>query len=677
MRRIALAAVLVTSAATAKTDRATSEDESLVDAPIAVRATLDGTTARMVVDYRIETRDVPESPTTTLELTMPTGAVVTGATITQGGATHRMTLEAVDVVDKQFGDAFGADEASSPPSTWVAKIVLNSYIGPSYAVSVIIGAPIRTDVLVSLEVVAPTCFFRDKRYVRAPSDWQKAARTRPASPALLASCTEPNNTDGAESDAWIAFAAPQAARLPSGDRLAASTARLAITDDMHLARTELALAANLADVPRDLATVILVDESRSMSDQQRRSQREIVLGYLRAAPNSRVQVIAFSRHTRALLPAWTPASRASSRLERELASMTPRNGSNFDAGLAEAGRLLSTMTGTRRVLLITDEAMATRLSAKPDSFAGLVPSGTIINVAVTSSVGDVDADGVAILSRHDDAVLGRLAAVTTGFATQLGELDASRRVSVDAAMLVRPTSLDHIRATGLGWMDLDEGTRVNLGGETCSGSLAAGEACIWWTRGTKFAGPILLEGMLWNRRVVRLVRPLGDPGRTIARELVGTGTSLPHDEDPNTSGEAGTKMLSQRIDALAHAVTNSTSLFVRWGGDGPLIEGFGIGGFSGFGRSGSTDGIGHSGGFGHPTIPAVDLATQLRPLVAHCNLGTIKPVIKIELTFEEIVDVAVLMAATDATKRCLEEAVWDFIPTLPSLEPLRTETVVL
>ena len=86
MRRIALAAVLVTSAATAKTDRATSEDESLVDAPIAVRATLDGTTARMVVDYRIETRDVPESPTTTLELTMPTGAVVTGATIEKNSA---------------------------------------------------------------------------------------------------------------------------------------------------------------------------------------------------------------------------------------------------------------------------------------------------------------------------------------------------------------------------------------------------------------------------------------------------------------------------------------------------------------------------------------------------------------------------------------------------------------
>jgi|GEM_PF-2491849 len=676
MRRIALAAVLVTSAAAAKSDQAVGTDESQMDAPIAVRGTLDGTTARLVVDYRIETLGGPEVQTTALELTMPTGAVVTGATITQGGATHRMTLDATDVVDKQFGDAFG-DEGKIAPTTWVAKIALNTYLGPSYGVSVVIGAPIRTDVLLSLEVVAPTCFFRDKRYVRAPSDWRKAARTKQPSPALLESCTDPNTADGADSAAWIAFAAPQAARLPSGDRLVASTARLAITNDLHLARTELALAANLADVPRDLATVILVDESRSMSDAQRRSQREIVLGYLRAAPNSRVQVIAFSRHTRTLLPAWTTASRARPRLERDLASMAPRNGSNFDAGLAEAGRLLSAIKGTRRVLLITDEAMATRLSTKPDSFASLVPPGTIINVAVTSDFGDVDSDGVAILSRHDDAVLGRLAGVTTGFATQLGELDMSRRVSVDAAMLVRPTSLDHIRATGLGWMDLDFNTRENLGGDTCTGSLAAGEACIWWTRGTKFAGPILLEGMLWNRRVVRLVRPLGDPGRTIAREIVGTGTSLPHDEDPNTSDEAGTKMLSERIEALAHAVTSSTSLFARWGGDVPLTQGLGLGGFGGFGRSGTIDGIGHGGGRARPTIPAVDLAAQLRPLVGHCNLGTIKPVIKIELTFEEIVDVAVVMAANDATKRCLEEAVWDFIPVLPSLEPLRTETVVL
>ena len=151
MRRIALAAVLVTSAAAAKSDQAVGTDESQMDAPIAVRGTLDGTTARLVVDYRIETLGGPEVQTTALELTMPTGAVVTGATITQGGATHRMTLDEIVAVGEQFGDAFG-DEGKIAPTTWVAKIALNTYLGPSYGVSVVIGAPIRTDVLLSLEV---------------------------------------------------------------------------------------------------------------------------------------------------------------------------------------------------------------------------------------------------------------------------------------------------------------------------------------------------------------------------------------------------------------------------------------------------------------------------------------------------------------------------------------------
>lgn len=667
MRRIAFAALLVTSSALAKKIE-TADDAPAHDDPVAVRAKLDGTTARMVVDYRITTQ--AEAFFSQFEFPLPTGGVVVGATLTHGGSTHRMALDASDSVEKKFIDAF-SEAKHGPARTWVAKIDANSYGLRGYGVSLMIGGPKSTEVVVSLEITAPTCFFRDARYVQAPDGWEHVVRPAKVNDQLLVMCADTN--DGVDpSGTWMAFAAPEPARMASGERLFTQTARLAIDTGFHVARTELALAANIADVPRDLATVILVDESRSMSDQQRKAQREIVLGYLRAAPNSRVQVIAFSRRTHALLAGWTMAARAGSRVERELASMLPRNGSNFDLGLADAGRLLSAIKGTRRVVLITDDALASRLAETPERLASLVPAGTIINIAVVGAGGED-------LARNDEVRLARLAATTAGFSTSVGGLELDDRRDIDATMLVRPTSLDHLTVTGLGWSELEDTARRTLGGHTCASSLDAGESCVWWTRGTKFASTIQFEGLLWNRRVVRLVRPLGDLGHTIARELVGTNTTL-GDGDPDLDGD-GVTATSKRIDALAHAVTGSTSLFVRWGSSDPIPDAVIFGGMGGFGRSGTIGSISDIGRILTARSTSIDLTPQLRPLVASCGLGTTRAEIKLELTFQEIVDVDVTLGDTGthaATVRtCIEDAVWDFVPMLPSLEPSRTETIVL
>ncbi|MFN0253468.1 MAG: vWA domain-containing protein [Kofleriaceae bacterium] len=679
MCRIALAALLVTSAAAAKTDLEPGDDERGEYDPVAIRATLDGISARLVVDYRITTPDTDDVSPTSLHLALPDGAVVTGATITHAGIARRMKLDTVEMVEKQFEDVFGGDAPERKPTMWIAKIAMSRDYDSRTSVDVTIAAPVRTQIGLSLEIAAQTCFSGDKRYVRLPSGWEHAARTKPPRAAVIDRCVHPESVS--ESDAWIAFPAPQAARRASGDRFYATTARLAIDHDLNLARTELALAETLADLPNDLATVILVDESRSMTHDQRRSQREIVLGYLRAAPNSRVQVLAFSRSVRPLLPAWTSASRAGPRLQRELASLSPRNGSNFDLGLVEAGRILAATTGTRRVLLVTDDAMASRLAKNPEQLVSHVPAGTIINVAVTTNVGDIDDEGNPILARHDDARLAQLAASTTGIASSLGEIDSSRRLAIDAAMLVRPTSLDHVRTTGLGWTDLDTAERERLAGQTCADSIAAGASCVWWTRGTRFAGPIQLEGLLWNQRVVRLVRPLADPGHTIAREIAGSGTTISADENPQTTDGEADERLAKRLDSLAHAVTSSTSLVVRWGGDVPFSSGIIYGGLGGFGRAG-TIGTGHSIGIPGVRVDVVDLGPQLRPLVAHCKLDGKRAVVTLELTFHEIVDVDVVVSPApgdlgDTQRRCIEEAAWDFTPTLPSIEPLRTARVTL
>jgi hypothetical protein len=157
--------------------------------------------------------------------------------------------------------------------------------------------------------------------------------------------------------------------------------------------------------------------------------------------------------------------------------------------------------------------------------------------------------------------------------------------------------------------------------------------------------------------------------------MVATGTVLTEADDE------AMETISTRIDALAHAVTPTTSLFVRWGGSVPFSDGSTFGGFAGFGRSSTIGHVTDTGATATRREPNIDLGPQLRPLVASCGLGTTRGEITMELTFLEIVDVDVTIEATGARaaaiRTCIEDVVWDFKPTLSGLEASRTERVVL
>src|SRR5207248_10867476 len=120
-------------------------------------------------------------------------------------------------------------------------------------------------------------------------------------------------------------------------------------------------ARELTDVPRDLHTAFVVDGSRSLLDEERAAQAAIIASYLEHAPHTLVQLIAYSRAAHALLPAWQSSESVGARIAAELHVIVPRNGSNLDAGLAEAGAWLARTSGTRRVVVFTDERLADRL----------------------------------------------------------------------------------------------------------------------------------------------------------------------------------------------------------------------------------------------------------------------------------------------------------------------------
>ena len=660
MRRLVVACLLVSSMAhagkVAPWNDARAQGEDL--APAIVHGKLAGTVATLTARYlvRVEGGYGPN----TVSLALPERALVTSATVTADGTTHRLELLAAKDANDRFEQLTADPDGRAAPSA-----VLIS--GGAGSVTLGVASPHPGFMSITLEMSAPTCFFRDARYVALPPSWTKldtelrarVVRPEPVSEACAIAADPEQRVLG--------FPARELAALPSGDRIGGTAGRLALGTD-HVVRVELDLAAALSDIPRDLATVIIVDASRSMGSGELESQRELALAYLRKAPESRIQVIAFARTARPLLPGWSIASQALPRVQRELEALAPRNGSNFDAGLAEAARWLARVEGTRRVVLITDEQFADRLAATPPaSLRALLSPDTLVHVVATDH-------GASGIQRDDETSLAPLAALTEGIAVRLGLDD---KHVADATMLLRPIELAHVTVSAPGWKLINPDTSAHVCGSDDAANpdaLGEGTACTWWGQGTAVSGPISIAGLLWNKRVTRVLRPDPAHARDVAREL-----SALHTLDETAQLGA---------DAAAHAVNEQWSLFARWGGHGGYGDDL-MGGFatSGCGCDDGTFGIGTigRGTFDGIAIPKLDLRSQLAPAVAACHLDRDRVEVELEMTMLEIVDVRVRVSPRSrktpgelgALQTCVTEALWDATPMLPRPQPHATYTVTL
>jgi hypothetical protein len=245
----------------------------------------------------------------------------------------------------------------------------------------------------------------------------------------------------------------------------------------------------------------------------------------------------------------------------------------------------------------------------------------------------VTVDGKATgLTRDPETGWAKMVLATTGVALRAGVSD------IDATILVRPIALDSVTIASTGWTQLDN--------SSCGDTLDAGRSCTWWSRGTASSSPIVVDGLLWNRKVTRIVQL--DPRRAtaMAREL---SASRPLDDTAQLA-----------IDQAAHAVNEHWSLGVFWGGSAGYDTLFGIG------RSATTTardgvrGVSITPPTLGPVIAKTDLRPQFAPAVERCHAAGRKVSIDLETTHKEIVDVAVTVApADDAIQACLVEAVWD------------------
>jgi hypothetical protein len=250
---------------------------------------------------------------------------------------------------------------------------------------------------------------------------------------------------------------------------------------------------------------------------------------------------------------------------------------------------------------------------------------------------DADQD----LTRADGAPLSPLAVASEGVPVVAG-------ARADATMLVRPIRLDAVAIRAPGWTPR-ELVRPALECSPWAGGLAEGASCVWWAQGVPVAGPIVVEGLLWNHRFRRVVQPDPREGIAIARELAAVG---------RLSDDARV-----RVEAAARACVGAWAMFVTWGGTAGYIDGAseGVASFGGSSHSTAVDKVEVK--IGEPRVRPLDLHAQLAPAIEKCHATDEHVEIFVETTYEEIVHVAV--TAPPAMRHCIEEAVWDTELVLP------------
>jgi Mg-chelatase subunit ChlD len=630
---VALLAVLLAVLAHAHADDATEDDDAL-RWPTRASLRLAGTMARIEARFVIDVEGPALTSTNMFSFALPPDGVVTAGSVRVGSHVQALALGRPETIARDLAQL---TSGSGTPRAWAIHIETTP-IGATRdqaVVGVVAPRPARMTLDVTIE--APTCFFADARHVLVPERW----RVRGGAPFARADELAEACGRATESENWVSVPARALARRQPGEqRIGVIASRLPL-QSQHLARVEIDLAGTLSEVPGDLHTAIIVDASRSMTDEKRASQRATVDAYLRATPLGRVQLIAYARDARALLPSWTPAITAAPLIARAFATLIPKNGSNVDVALAVAGEWLARTRGTRRVIVFTDELVARelgqRLETHPDSITAGLPTKTIVHAV------HLFGDG-GTLVRDDDALLARVASATEGICVQGG---ADERSTIDASILVRPLSLDNITISGPGWRELDD-----LPLACNSARLLEGHTCAWLAEGTAAAGPITFAGFLWGRRIVRVVQP--DPGhaRALARMLVHY-TGLTHE-------------LHEQVQRAALAVNDAWSLFATWGARSGGYPDEPSGGGTGWGTICDCRGfgtIGHGSGTGS-ALSSDSVQRQLAASVRACKPRS-QVTVELETTRDEIVAVTVAVDDTRAVRACIEEAIWSAAVTIP------------
>jgi hypothetical protein len=398
------------------------------------------------------------------------------------------------------------------------------------------------------------------------------------------------------------------------------------------ARLEVEVAPQLSKLPVRAQVVFLVDASFSVGGEALAAQLATVRAYLSHVPDADVELVTVRRRATRAFGAFIPAKDLATRLATATSAGTFAlgNGSALDEGVKLATSLLANRSGPRRLVVLTDELLRTRLTPAGAlaAFGALSPD-TVVHVVIPHD----DHDDRPQLERDDAHVLAPLATRHHGILAHVrGFPVKSEKELVPLVLeLVRPTRIERLTVSGftLESTTLDEGAGLRL-----------------WTTGAAVPSSVVLAGYTWSDPVRRVIEPDARFSRATAGFVFGS------DQHADLSEPEMMKL------ALAgRAVTPVTSYVAFEPGTRPSTigletEGFGMG-RSGFGAGGG--GMGMGIGFArHPPDLAARVATS--DCVRAHGAGRVK--LEVETTRTEIVDV-ILTSPTSPLARCLVEAVWN------------------
>jgi hypothetical protein len=397
-----------------------------------------------------------------------------------------------------------------------------------------------------------------------------------------------------------------------------------------LVRYRVEAARRLSALPRRAQVVVVLDASRSRTDEQRSAALTAARAYLERFEDAEVQVLTFARQTEARFPRFLPVAEA--RAQIGALPVNPANGSNFDGALALADRLLAARPpGARRVLLLTD--LLTREALTPaGQRRALARSGALLHIGVVEG-------GTPALEVRDDP-WSTVARATGGL---VWDADADPEGQVEEAgkvfeEWVRPIRLHAftVESPALRWIaheppdTLAEGTEATFIGLT-----------------TTRPSPVEVRGELWARPVHLTLRV--DHAETRVWSALVFGTEV-RDE----LSEPEMMVLARH----GRAVSPVTSYLAIEPGVRPSTEGLEEG-QSGYGR-----GAGGLGGMRarSPFVPpSFDHQGYLSRAVSEAwrtcgGSGGVRATI--ESTLAEIVEVDARGSDQASALACLREAIW-------------------
>jgi hypothetical protein len=410
--------------------------------------------------------------------------------------------------------------------------------------------------------------------------------------------------------------------------------------DRHLAHWEIRAAPRLSEVPKNARLVVLLDGSRSLTDEQAHAATAAARAYLGwfAAPNlqARAQVIVFDRASHARHDDFVPVRRAIADLARR--PIAQQNGSALDEALKAAARALAGHAGPRRIVLLTD--LRTREELTADRARELArKSGAVLHVGIID-------EGAPELIRDDEDEWAQVARATGGVLWQAAATSEESQMGAMASAYeewARPIRIDHLRLS------------TPSEGQELPEALDEGEGLADLALVDTAPRTLSLRGELWSRPIVETVVPDRAAGRRWSALLF--GQPLMHE-----LGEEEMMVLAM----YGGAVSPVTSYLAIEPGVRPSTEGldwasgFGVGaGRGGGGMGPGTVGMRTIGrvAFDHEAF----LRGELGPAWAACDGRDRAVEVAIEATLDEVVDVDSVRlekGRDDAATGCLADAAW-------------------